>query len=271
MDWLLAIIGIALAVGGWFMGRRASKFSGNWWMMGFVVPFLFILIVAMARRMPKLEFMPPFSWLMAGRLEFALMGAAVTLLFSTLLPKLPTKDLRKLIVVLMVLVVLQALTPFLAPAILRGRLAALETKWHQPGICQQSRDYTCGPASVVTALHRLGINATESELALAAHTTQFTGTEPDDLAAAINHVYGRQGVVAEYRWFDKLEDLPRDGALVLRIQYGFLMDHWVAVLEMKDEKVIVGDPYIGKWDYSWSEFGAKWRHTGVWMRRLGEK
>ncbi len=268
MNLFLAIIAIALAIGGWRLGLRVQKLPGHWWAVGYAIPVAFILAFGAARRFPQVEFLPPITWLMAGRTEFILMGGAVTLLFTTLLPKLSTDNLRKLITVMVVLVAINSLVPFIAPAMLRGKLSAMETRWHGNGeVCAQTSDYTCGPASAVTGLRRLGVDSGEGALAVAAHTTHFTGTEPDELARAINRVHARDGVVAEYRWFDSLADLPKEGSVLLRIKYGFMMDHWVAWLGEEDGKMILGDPLSGRMEISAKQLRERWRHTGVWIRR----
>jgi hypothetical protein len=52
------------------------------------------------------------------------------------------------------------------------------------GVCRQSSHYTCGPASAVTVLRKLGLPAEEGEIAILSHTSALTGTEPDVLAKA---------------------------------------------------------------------------------------
>ena len=268
MSLLLTIIAIALAVIGWRLGLRTQKLPGHWWALGYAVPVVFILMFGLERRFPQVEFLPPITWLMAGRAEFVLMGGAVTLLFTTLLPKLSTDNLRKLITVMMVLVAINSVVPFIAPMVMRGKLEAMETRWHgNDEVCAQTSDYTCGPASAVTGLRRLGVQSGEGALAVAAHTTHFTGTEPDELARAINHLHVRDGVLAEYRWFDSLADLPKEGSVLLRIKYGFMMDHWVAWLGEEDGKMILGDPLSGRMAMSTEKLRERWRHTGVWIRR----
>src|SRR5215471_20022654 len=98
-----------------------------------------------------------------------------------------------------------AITPFLAPAFNRGYLSRLETRVDANGVCRQSNDYTCAPAAAVTALRKLGLPAEEGELAILAHTSSLTGTEPDVLASELQKRYGAQNLLAQYRAFHDLE------------------------------------------------------------------
>jgi ABC-type bacteriocin/lantibiotic exporter with double-glycine peptidase domain len=51
------------------------------------------------------------------------------------------------------------------------------------------------------------------------------------------------------------------------IHYSFMLDHYVAVLEVNDSEVIVGDPLNGLRHMSHAEFQQAWRGHGVVLRR----
>lgn len=67
------------AAAGWW----CSKLRRPQWVVGYFVPLLFIAAVALARRIPELEPAPSFSWVMAGRTEFALIALVFTLMLTT--------------------------------------------------------------------------------------------------------------------------------------------------------------------------------------------
>lgn len=51
------------------------------------------------------------------------------------------------------------------------------------------------------------------------------------------------------------------------MKFAFLVDHYVAVLEVDDHTVTVGDPLNGKQVLSHAEFVGKWRFVGVTLKR----
>jgi predicted double-glycine peptidase len=161
---------------------------------------------------------------------------------------------------------LTSVWPFLAPAFNQKQLAGLITRIDGNGVCLQSTDYTCGPASAVTALQQLGIKAQEGELALLAHTTSATGTPPDILAMALNSHYAAQGLICEYRNFANLKELAAAGLTLAVVKFNIVTDHYVTVLEVNDREVIVGDPLSGIEKLSHDDFKNKWRFSGVVLK-----
>jgi len=139
----------------------------------------------------------------------------------------------------------------------------LETIIDSDGVCRQGTDYTCGPAAAVTALRRLGISAEEAELAILAHTSRIAGTPPDILADTLRRRYQAEGLQCEYRHFDSVSELRQPGCTIAVIKFGFLVDHYVTVLDVTDTSVIVGDPLVGRNSYPFDRFEKIWRHSGV--------
>src|SRR5437868_10658425 len=122
-------------------------------------------------------FVPPFSWMMMGIKKFATLGFIVALVLTTPLSRVPQKRNRIMIAVLMaVLVFFVSICPFLAPMVDRRELSRLTTQIDKEGICLQSADYTCGPASAVTALRKLGLPAEEGQIAILSCTSFQEGT-----------------------------------------------------------------------------------------------
>jgi hypothetical protein len=224
----------------------------------------------MATRDPSLSFVPPISWMMIGRTKFAIIGLVTEMLLTTPLSRLPGRRERISVQLLMVTVVCtKSLWPFLAPAFNQTQLRQLKTVIDADGVCVQGTPFNCGPAAAVTALRKLGFPAEEGELAILAHTTSATGTPADDLAIALQRRYGNDGLVAEYRQFANVAELRKAGLVIAVIKFGFLIDHYVAVLEVTDKLVIVGDPATGRRQYTHREFKEIWRHLGVALRRNG--
>ena len=151
----------------------------------------------------------------------------------------------------------------------RNQLSHLTTDVDKNGICLQTTDYTCGPASAVTVLRKLGLRAEEGQIAILSCTSFQEGTPDDMLAEGLNRQYGGNGLSAKCRIFRSVAELKRAGLTLAVIKYGFLVDHWVAVLEVTDSEVVVGDPLGGLDRISYQEFAKKWRFVGVVLQRSG--
>jgi hypothetical protein len=268
--WLESAAVTLLAFGGFLIGRWFSRLPKPYWTLGYFIPLALVLLYGMATRQPALAFVPPVSWMMMGRNKFAIIGLISTMVLTTPLSRLPLRRDRVGIGILMVLLVLvMSVWPFLAPAFNQSFLRQLRTNLDGKGVCHQSTDYTCGPAAAVTALRLLGLPAEEGEIAILAHTSSATGTTPDILARELQNHYGPAGLVAEYRLFKDVSELKDAGLTLAVIKFSFMQDHYVAVLQVTDTLVIAGDPLLGKTEYTHDEFKAKWRFSGVVLRRKG--
>jgi len=258
---LLAILGAVIGV--WF-ARRKSR----WWLLGFLLPLLLVLLIGLPRRNYPLSFVIPFKWLVAGRIEFALVAPLAAMMMATPIARLPKSRMRWACSVFVAVFVVQAsVLPFLMPLIQRPLMASLVTQMGADGVCRQSTDYTCGPAAAVTAIHALGVDASESEIALLAHTSRSTGTEPDVLATALQDRYGKDGLTFEYRAFKSAADLPRDKPVIALINYQFVVDHYVTVLQASDTQLLIGDPLSGKLRETPADFESDWRRVGIVVSR----
>ena len=256
------------AFSGFVLGRWFSRLPKAYWLLGYFLPLVLVLLYGAAMRMPTLALVPPISWMMVGRNKFAVIGFIATMVLTTPLSRLPQKRSRIAVSLLMVVVVcLMSVWPFLAPAFNYSHLAGLKTRLDADGICLQSNDYNCGPAAAVTALRKLGLPAEEGEVAILAHTSSATGTPPDVLARALQAHYATDGLVSDYRVFRSVDELRDVGLTLAVIKYGFWLDHYVTVLDVTDQEVVVGDPSHGLRTFTHQEFRDKWRFEGVVIKR----
>jgi MFS family permease len=266
--WVESLGVLMLAAGGVWLGAWFSRLSGSRWLLGYFLPFTVVAGYAVAAHLPGLTFVPPVSWLMLGRTKFAISGFVGAMVLTTPLMKLPKRRDRVAVSALMTCLVLAtSVWPFLAPAFNQKFLAGLKTFVDGNGVCRQNTDYTCGPAAAVTALRRLGFAAEEGELALLAHTSSATGTEPDILAQILRKKYGPDGLVCEYRAFKDVGELKRAGLTLAVIKFALFVDHYVTVLEVRDDGIVVGDPLGGLTTMPVAEFCEKWRFVGVVLAR----
>jgi predicted double-glycine peptidase len=261
--------GVALlAAGGVLVGAWFSRLRNPCWVFGYLIPISLILLYAIAVRHPALAFTPPVSWMMLGRTKFAMIGVLGTMVLTTPMLRLPNLKDRIAVSLLMAGVVFgTSVWPFLAPAFNQETLRGLTTHIDADGVCHQTTAYTCGPASAVTALLKLGIQAEEGQLALLAHTTSATGTPPDVLALELQKRYGSAGLSCEYRNFKSISELKGCSPTIALVKYNIVTDHYVTVLEVNDTQVIVGEPLIGIEKLSYAEFAEKWRFAGIVLNR----
>jgi len=157
--------------------------------------------------------------------------------------------------------------PFLAPAFNRESLSLIRTRLDANGICRQNTDYTCGPAAAVTALRKFGLTADEGEIAILAHTSSAIGTPPDILARTLRDKYASQGLFSQYRVFRNLDELKHSGLTLVVTKYRPWVDHYVAVIEITPDQVVIGDPLVGLRRLSRHDFEQIWRAEGVILHR----
>jgi len=266
--WLAAAVALLCALAGVVLGWLFSRLRAPYWTIGYLIPVILVFAYALAFHVPAIMFLPPFSWVMMGIKKFAALGFIVTLVLTTPLSRIPQKRNRIMIAVLMaVIVFFLSIWPFLAPMVDRRELSRLTTHIDKEGICLQSADYTCGPASAVTALRKLGLPAEEGQIAILSCTSFQEGTPTDMLADGLKSAYGKNGLVVKCRVFKDISELKQAGLTLAVVKYGLMEDHWVTVLEVTDSEVVVGDPLAGLGRLSYGEFSKRWRFIGIVLKR----
>lgn len=265
--WLETAGAVLLAAGGFFLAYKTSKLPGLFWVWAYFFALAIIAIFGIERYTVGLEFIPPFSWVAAGRTRYILAAFAGPLLILTAGEKLPRqRDKIFLRIFTGAFLISSVVMPFFLPALIRDDLAAIVTKIDRDGVCLQQTGYTCGPAAAVTGLRRLGIPADEGQIAIWSHTSQFFGTIPDEMAGALRQHYSSAGLQARYEEFKNISDLQGAGVVLAVIKFDFFVDHFVTILAVNDHEVIVGDPLNGKETFSHDDFAKLWRFSGVALK-----
>ena len=266
--WFETIAVVLVALSGLLLGRAFSRFQKPYWIWGYILPFLLIGLLALARFSNTVCFVPPFSWVTAGRVKFVILSLAVTMGLTTPLSRLPRKCEKVVICILMSIVVVWfCILPFLVPALIKDNLANLETMLDSNGTCFQSKDYTCGPAAAVTALRKLGLAAEEGEIAVLAHSSPVAGTLAQCLSTALQNRYGAEGLKCQYRKFASIVQLRDAGITLAVVKKAFLSDHCVTVLEVSDRLVSIADPVLGVRSMPYEQFEKIWRFSGILLER----
>ncbi len=238
-------------------------------MYGYFLSFVFMMILIGSRFSSFFIFGKPFCWIIAGRARYILFGLAVTVGLMSPLSRLPKRGQKILTCVLMgIFVIWFSVLPFFVPALIEKNLLNLPTRLDSDGVCLQSTDFTCGPAAAVTALGKMGFQASEGQLAVLAHTSPMAGTLQRCLSDALSGLYEQQGLQCRYRHFASVEQLKSAEVALVVIKGSFLTDHCVAVLEVSDQAVCIADPSFGKVSMERADFEKIWRFSGITLNRL---
>lgn len=266
--WVDALGSLLCALAGVALGRWFSRLRSPYWAIGYFIPLVLVFVYGLAYHFPAIMFLPPFSWVMMGLKKFAVFGFIATMVLTTPLSRVPQKRNRILVSALMAVIVFaMGIWPFIAPMIDRNQLSHLRTNIDKNGVCMQTTDYTCGPASAVTILRKLGLPAEEGQIAILSCTSGQDGTPTDMLADGLNRQYSASGLSVQCRVFNTVAELKDAGLTLAVVKYGFMVDHWVAVLEVTDSEVVVGDPLGGLDRMSYNDFAKKWRFVGIVVQR----
>jgi len=264
--WAESLVVAVIALLAFLLGRWFSRLPKPYWLIGYFIPLGIILLYCIAIFEPQLTMIPPLSWMLIGRSRFVCFNFITTMVLSAPLGRLPQKRNRMVVCLLIVVLTSVSVVPFLAPAFNRSYLAGLKTRVDPDGVCRQNNEYTCGPAAAVTALRKLGFPAKEGEIAILAHTTSLTGTEPDVLANVLRQRYGAAGLTAEYRAFKNIQELKDAGLTIAILKFNALQDHCVTIFGVQTNGVSVADPLTGLNIVPKEEFEEKWQFVGIVLR-----
>ena len=266
--WFEVIGVICVIVLGGVVGKFAGQLRRPYWLIGYFLPLMVLAIVIAAKFSPSLNFLPPFSWFLAGRIKFVVLALVATVSLITLLPHVSRKY-QKILIYSLVTVFVSSLSilPFLGPVLIKNGLSNLTTTVDGSGVCLQSSSYTCGPAAAVTALRQLGLPADEGEIAILSRTIPIVGTLPKCLQSAIQSRYESEGLRSEYRRFSSVGQLKGVGVTLAVMRSTLFSDHCVVVLNVTDNTVEIADPVSGRLSLSYEQFAKDWRFSGIVLRR----
>ena len=245
-----------------WIGYKISRMNSKTWIGCFCISFIFIISVVLLHRIPTLAYHRPFTWL-ASINEHIVMAVCVPFCFALLIPRLRFRRQKIFISIFTAFITVYfVVPPFLDPALLYASMKDNDT-WLEDDVCLQTTSYTCGAASAVTALKQFGIDAEEKYMAFASSTSRTWGAPAYQLARAIEKTYGKQGITCEVKLFDTINELAGCCPVIVIVKYRPMIDHYVTVLEVETDSILVGDPLEGKERLTYLEFSEKWRKIGI--------
>jgi hypothetical protein len=139
------------------------------------------------------------------------------------------------------LLVLGVAIPYLKQTFLRPHWNDFSDRWSE-GVCLQSSESSCGPASAATLLSLFGKPASEKQIAQEAFTSR-RGTENWYLIRTLR----RQGLNAEYL-IDPPGSVDLHSPSITGVRLGGQTGtgHFIAVLEKETNGFIIADPLTGR-------------------------
>ncbi len=258
MGFVLGMAGLAVRA-----GYKITHSENRPWLRWFAASFCIVIAVILLHRIPWLGYHPLFRWLSKGVIEYVAMVLCLPFCFAILIPRLSIRRQQYVVGIFAGLGILYFIVPpFIDPILLHGDMEDGKT-WIENGVCLQTTDYTCGAAAAVTALKQHGIDADEKDLALASHTSRARGAVEYKLARAIASLYGHKGIVCQVNRFKRVSDLKDRCPVIVIVKYKPMIDHYITVLEVESDTVLVGDPLRGRERLTHEAFSAKWRKAGI--------
>jgi predicted double-glycine peptidase len=254
------------------LGWKIGRLRGHWWLIGYAVSMAIVVALNVSRYVPATINTAPGQWLLAGRKEIFLIGIAAIIGIVPCLHKVHPARTRVLLGAFMtVLLMRSSVLPLMGPVLDRAEIAKLPTVLDMDDVCLQTTNYTCGPASLVSALRAFGIEETESNAALETLCNSYSGTRSADIADYVNRAYGDRGLRASYRYIASVEELRElGGVAIAEVKSNFWMDHFVAVVGWDGTSPIVADPYCGQFKTTEKSFARIWRKKAVVIRRVAD-
>lgn len=268
IDWLRIFLLLAGLAAIFVTGVKCRRFSRPVWASLFIIPVVLWILLRLSSYVPSLAFgFPPLTWCFSMRRPFLFSSFIIAFAIGIIIPQTPTRRLRILLFILMLVGLLYHFAiPNIGPLLVRGLLRNIHSTMDN-GVCLQSTSWTCGAASSVTALHTLGIEASEGELAIMSYTTPLFGTDETMLARAIEDRYRTQFIKTDFGYFRSVRDIADRCPALVAIRLNYSIDHLVTVLEVTDKTVTYGDPLRGILILPIEEFEKKWFNRALLIYR----
>ena len=244
---------VILSVLGFILGfKKLSRMKTRRWLPFGFGCVLVILFHGFLRFHPRVEFrlIPLF---LSSFFDMMWVTPVAILFFTSAAKKVSSQFASRGIVVLAALIflagVLHSASDIIGPGV-----DPQAFNLDEDGVCHQSTGHTCGAASAVTFLHAYGIEANEAEMARLSRTVIYQGVSTIKLARGIlRKLKGTSHKIdiVELDWEGiRVHAQP----CIVVLTYSVMVDHTVAILEVEEDSVIVGEPLKGKVRWSKEEF-----------------
>jgi predicted double-glycine peptidase len=261
--WILFAFGIAVLTASLFIGLRASRIGPRAATAVIVLCLVPVLARATLLVFPGLEFRFLCHDGYALLRPWWSVPFAIAL-FTTASPHMTSRLSRSGLLGLSLILWISGTDRLLATA--RFDPASMDGEIDEDGVCRQTTDYTCGAAAAATLLHPYGVRSDEREMAEYCWTNSLTGTDELCVARGLRRKLAGTGLEPRIdlaTW----DDLVAWGApAAVTVKYKLFVDHWVVVLAIEGERVLIGDPIDGRIVLDRESFLEMWRGRMVTLR-----
>lgn len=268
MNLWFEFIGVTgLAFLGLLTGAGISRINKKTGLAACLISVISIFLLAGLCRVPHCLDNHLLFALAAGRAKLIVLSFIVPLGLAAAMPYLLFRWEQWIVIVLIGLVIYAfGVFPFLGTAIAAGGFEGIPSQFDADGVCRQSTSFTCGPAAATTALRRLGITASESQLAILGRSCPVIGTTDYDLLESISTA-GAGKIHCQYYPSNAELKLDENQVLLAILPQSSLVNHCVAVLDITDTAVVFADPAEGKVTLPIPRFQSLWSGKGILISR----
>ena len=158
------------------------------------------------------------------------------------------------------LMVLDVTVPYAKQLLMPADLRAYSDNWSN-GVCLQSSESSCGPASAATLLRANGQSVTEKQIAQESFTTK-RGTENWYLLRTI-HRHGADAHFVVTSPGPENIQYPAIAGVVLKSCGG--AGHFIAILGAANGRLIIGDPLVGRQEIPRKMLSEIYAFTGFYI------
>lgn len=261
-------IGVAgLAFAGLLAGAQIPRFGRKVSLSACLASVTIIFLLAALCRLPGYSEHPLLFALAAGRAKLVLLSWVVPFGLAAAMPYLLFRWEQWIIVGLIAISIYGfGVFPFLGSAMAASRFAGMPSAYDDNGLCRQSTSFTCAPAAAATALHRLGIAASESQLAILGRSCPYIGTTDFELLRSVETA-GAGQIHCRYYPAETTLELHDNQVFLAILCQNSIINHCVAVFSISDKAVILADPADGMIAMTREQFNSIWSGKGILVSR----
>jgi len=157
------------------------------------------------------------------------------------------------------LMILGVTAPYAKQILMSADLGAYSDTWSN-GVCLQSSESSCGPASAATLLHAAGQSVTEKQIAKESFTTK-RGTENWYLLRTIQRHGADAHFLVTSAGIENIHYPAIAGVLLKSVKAG----HFIAILGEHNGKLIIGDPLVGRQEIPRKMLSEIYAFTGFYI------
>ncbi len=252
------VAALLAAVLGWRVGKRSARL----WRPVAVLAAVLMLLWPLLRFFPTLA-LGVFDACLLIFVEVTGIVVPAAVLFAIAAEQLQQQRQRRAVRLLLLVCLLYFVR---SGAWMIGRpVPDMKISRYNDGVCRQSTGYTCVAAALVTMLRGFGIESTETEMARLSYTEIGNGSTDMRAVCALQHKLAGRPLAVRYErmGYARLREIALP--CLVPIKWGYYISHMVAVLEVHEDRVVLGDPLVGRREMPRGEFDEEWLSRAVFL------